>query len=122
MDKILELVGKADTAFYLTGGTALGRFYLNHRYSDDLDFFVNKNTEFRADVQKVLSLNSNPCIWTSFTAKTILSSRNALDPQRKRFKTELKPLVLSSPFFSPPRSLCLKRSGRRNQSFSGLCT
>ena len=29
------------TGFYLTGGTALGRCYLNHRYSDDLDFFVN---------------------------------------------------------------------------------
>lgn len=26
-------------AFYLTGGTALSAFYLNHRYSDDLDFF-----------------------------------------------------------------------------------
>lgn len=26
--------------FYLTGGTALAEFYLNHRYSDDLDFFT----------------------------------------------------------------------------------
>ena len=25
--------------FYLTGGTALSAFYLQHRYSDDLDFF-----------------------------------------------------------------------------------
>ncbi|MBW8049695.1 MAG: nucleotidyl transferase AbiEii/AbiGii toxin family protein [Cytophagales bacterium] len=25
--------------FYLTGGTALAAFYLNHRYSEDLDFF-----------------------------------------------------------------------------------
>ncbi|MCP5498567.1 MAG: nucleotidyl transferase AbiEii/AbiGii toxin family protein [Leptospiraceae bacterium] len=25
--------------FYLTGGTCLSRFYFNHRYSDDLDFF-----------------------------------------------------------------------------------
>ena len=30
-----------DLPFYLTGGTALGRFYLNHRYSEDLDYFVN---------------------------------------------------------------------------------
>jgi hypothetical protein len=27
-------------AFYLTGGTALSRFYLGHRQSDDLDFFT----------------------------------------------------------------------------------
>lgn len=28
--------------FYLTGGTALAAFYLNHRYSEDLDFFTLK--------------------------------------------------------------------------------
>ena len=33
--------------FYLTGGTALGRFFLNHRYSEDLDFFVNSDPGFQ---------------------------------------------------------------------------
>lgn len=28
--------------FYFTGGTALSSFYLHHRYSDDLDFFSEK--------------------------------------------------------------------------------
>lgn len=28
--------------FYFTGGTALSSFYLQHRYSDDLDFFSEK--------------------------------------------------------------------------------
>ena len=28
--------------FYLTGGTALAVFYLKHRYSEDLDFFSEK--------------------------------------------------------------------------------
>ncbi len=32
--------------FYLTGGTALGRFYLNHRFSEDLDFFCNADTQY----------------------------------------------------------------------------
>jgi len=41
MDKVLSLIRQADTAFYLTDGTALGRHYLHHRYSDDLDLFVN---------------------------------------------------------------------------------
>lgn len=33
--------------FYLTGGTALGRFYLDHRYSEDLDFFTNENLLYK---------------------------------------------------------------------------
>ncbi len=34
------------TPFYLTGGTALSRGCFNHRFSDDLDFFVNDNPDF----------------------------------------------------------------------------
>jgi hypothetical protein len=33
--------------FYLTGGTALGRYYLGHRYSEDLDFFVNADPIYK---------------------------------------------------------------------------
>jgi len=40
-DKFLPFMHNLGLPFYLTGGTALGRFYLNHRYSEDLDFFVN---------------------------------------------------------------------------------
>jgi len=32
--------------FYLTGGTALSRHYFFHRYSDDLDLFVNEDDRF----------------------------------------------------------------------------
>jgi predicted nucleotidyltransferase component of viral defense system len=39
--------------FYLTGGTALSRFYLNHRYSDDLDFVSHKDPYFGDYIQKV---------------------------------------------------------------------
>jgi len=31
----------------------LGRFYLNHRFSDDLDFFVNHNSTFGAEVKRI---------------------------------------------------------------------
>lgn len=37
--------------FYLTGGTALAAFYLQHRDSDDLDFF----TEIQFDIEPILS-------------------------------------------------------------------
>ena len=42
-DKFLEWWISLNLPFYLTGGTALGRFYLNHRYSEDLEFFINAN-------------------------------------------------------------------------------
>ncbi|KKQ92515.1 MAG: hypothetical protein UU16_C0004G0022 [Candidatus Woesebacteria bacterium GW2011_GWA2_40_7] len=32
--------------FYLTGGTALAGYYLNHRYSEDLDFFSTEEFTF----------------------------------------------------------------------------
>jgi hypothetical protein len=47
-------------SFYLTGGTALGRFYLNHRFSEDLDFFLNKSDTFQPlikNIEKVLISN-----------------------------------------------------------------
>jgi hypothetical protein len=52
-DKALEILKGQLGPFYLTGGTALGRFYLNHRFSDDLDFFVNSNPEFTIEVERI---------------------------------------------------------------------
>jgi hypothetical protein len=53
-EKLYQLQGKfldwwitLDLPFYLTGGTALGRFYLNHRFSEDLDFFVNSDSQYQ---------------------------------------------------------------------------
>ncbi len=45
-DKFLSWLVKLGLPFYLTGGTALGRFYLHHRASDDLDFFVNADPHY----------------------------------------------------------------------------
>jgi predicted nucleotidyltransferase component of viral defense system len=49
-DDVLAILGKVDSPFYLTGGTALSRCYLHHRYSDDLDFFQNNSSSFDNDV------------------------------------------------------------------------
>jgi len=46
-DSVLKLIMEVDNAFYLTGGTALGRYYLKHRYSDDLDLFVNRSNDYK---------------------------------------------------------------------------
>jgi hypothetical protein len=53
-DKVLEIIGKLPVGFYLTGGTALSRAYLHHRYSDDLDFFVNEVPGFKSQVNIVI--------------------------------------------------------------------
>lgn len=50
--------------FYLTGGTALAAFYLRHRYSEDLDFFSEKEFDllgldvFLNRLRKVLSVSA----------------------------------------------------------------
>lgn len=51
---VLNIVNNAKTPFFLTGGTALSRYYLGHRYSDDLDFFVVQNTEYSQLVNMLL--------------------------------------------------------------------
>jgi len=45
-DQILDSIRMLETGFYLTGGTAASRGYLNHRFSDDLDLFVNDDRRF----------------------------------------------------------------------------
>ena len=52
-DKILRALKPVLSAFYLTGGTALGRFYLNHRFSEDLDFFLNKSDAFHSTIKNI---------------------------------------------------------------------
>ena len=53
-DGVLNIVKNCGTPLYLTGGTALSRAYYRHRYSDDLDFFVNNDNSFNQYVDAVL--------------------------------------------------------------------
>lgn len=43
---VLKTLAACETPFYLTGGTALHRHHFGYRYSDDLDFFVNRDSSF----------------------------------------------------------------------------
>lgn len=52
-DEVLAVATRVDTGFYLTGGTALGRVHLRHRYSEDLDLFVNDD-RFQAWADRLL--------------------------------------------------------------------
>jgi predicted nucleotidyltransferase component of viral defense system len=49
----MNTISKCGARFFLTGGTALSRAYYNHRYSDDLDFFLNDDDDYSAQVKEV---------------------------------------------------------------------
>lgn len=54
-DRVLDLIFSLNNEFYLTGGTALHRFYYNLRYSDDLDFFSSADPLFGENIREILS-------------------------------------------------------------------
>jgi hypothetical protein len=55
-DKVLKILERAEGDFYLSGGTALSRSWLFHRFSDDLDFFFNQYGNFKMAVEQAISL------------------------------------------------------------------
>jgi predicted nucleotidyltransferase component of viral defense system len=57
---VIKIVKDLNLPFYLTGGTALSRFYFNHRYSDDLDFFVNEDPDYRIYINSLLEYFIHP--------------------------------------------------------------
>ena len=65
-DEVLKNLKSLGLPFYLTGGTALSRGYYNHRYSEDLDLFVNNDSDFLSHVEKALDFLKK----TGFTVNT----------------------------------------------------
>ena len=55
-DMVLRLFTANNIRHYLTGGTALSRAFLHHRYSDDLDFFLNNDPDFEAESNRAIRL------------------------------------------------------------------
>jgi len=61
---VLNILSRSGTDFFLTGGTALSRGYYNHRYSDDLDFFLDRSQTYDEQLDKVLAmLSENGYSW-----------------------------------------------------------
>jgi len=62
----MNTISKCGVRFFLTGGTALSRAYYNHRYSDDLDFFVNDDDDYPDQVKEVFfKLKEDKFFWSS---------------------------------------------------------
>ncbi len=52
-DKVLKIVFETENEFYLTGGTCISRFYVEKRYSDDLDFFTNQSQRYGFAIKNI---------------------------------------------------------------------
>ena len=62
-DRVLSVLSGVETGFYLTGGTAASRAYLHHRFSDDLDLFVNVDGRFGRWAQRLIDALSRSTRW-----------------------------------------------------------
>lgn len=62
-DEVIQIITQLETDFYLTGGTAASRGYLQHRYSDDLDFFVNDAQDFTLWANRIIQALSSIKKW-----------------------------------------------------------
>jgi hypothetical protein len=55
-DFVLRRITDLGTGLYLTGGTALSRAWLGHRFSDDLELFVNDDERFALWTDRVIDM------------------------------------------------------------------
>ena len=69
-DKVLTILSGLPVHFYLTGGTALSRIYLKHRFSDDLDFFLNADTTFKEQTKRVINAFAQKGLNFDFASQT----------------------------------------------------
>lgn len=70
-DEVLKVVFDTEHEFYLTGGTCLSRFYVEKRYSDDLDFFTNQSTRYSFAIKNIKRALQN-----KFKIDALVESKN----------------------------------------------
>ncbi len=62
-EQVLQTIAGVETGLYLAGGTAASRAYLQHRFSDDLDLFVNDDDRFGLWVDRVVAALQRSDLW-----------------------------------------------------------
>ncbi|HPC39280.1 MAG TPA: nucleotidyl transferase AbiEii/AbiGii toxin family protein [Exilispira sp.] len=70
-DKVLSNIFSFENIFYLTGGTCLNRFYIEKRYSEDLDLFTNNNPRFGFAIKNIIKK-----LEESFTVQIEIEAKN----------------------------------------------
>jgi predicted nucleotidyltransferase component of viral defense system len=90
-DGVLSIISKCGVRFFLTGGTALSRAYYQHRYSDDLDFFVNDDPEYTEQLKTVYSrLKEEGFFWSTTTDFISTKNFTSFKIRWNKSDTELK--------------------------------
>ena len=67
-DEVLAAIKATEQGFYLTGGTAASRGYLQHRFSDDLDLFVNDDPSFPLWADRIVQVVASQESWKTEVA------------------------------------------------------
>ena len=89
-DEVIKLLNLLDTQFYLTGGTAASRGYLAHRFSDDLDLFVNDDSNFHLWSARIIDACARSDRWTMrVLVREERYVRASLETEQKSLKLEL---------------------------------
>ena len=79
--------------FYLTGGTALSRGYFQHRYSEDLDFFLNDAADFEVLRDRCLNKLSEAASSKGWKLEIILREERFGRASEQEFREGLNLLV-----------------------------
>lgn len=64
-DQVLASIHSLETGFYLSGGTAASRGYLHHRFSDDLDLFVDDDDRFGLWTARIIQALAQQDAWNT---------------------------------------------------------
>ena len=90
-DGILKIVRDLKLPFYLTGGTALSRYYFKHRYSDVIELFVNSDSSYPEYVKRLTeSLINQPPEFYSFLSERFVKSEDYTQIYVERVSVILK--------------------------------
>ncbi len=91
-DGILNILKELKLPFYLTGGTPLSRFYFSHRYSDDLDLFVNNDNNFDDEIGLIFKTLDERQVDDNFIIdrQNIVKSNNFMQILISKDMTQLK--------------------------------
>jgi len=89
-NEALKVLGGIETGLYLTGGTAASRGYLQHRFSDDLDFFANDHRDFSLWADRFIQALTEIESWrTEVSQRDIRFVRLSLVKNDVRLKIEM---------------------------------
>jgi hypothetical protein len=68
-DEVLSVTSPLKTDLYLSGGTAISRGYLHHRFSEDLDFFADDAPDFGLQTARLIQALEKDTRWSLTVAQ-----------------------------------------------------